>query len=188
MKLPRWAIEWTGHTMISRYPPWIIYRPDIHRVRGEQVRRVLDTVRSGDILLRRFDGYLNTILTKGYYSHAGIFVGGNQVVHAVSQGTIQEDILDFCRADAVCVLGVINVSHAEVIRAVSKAIDAADANIDYDFDFSSLNETYYCTELIDMAYNHIFYNDYVEKFGQLVLMPDGIRNSKRVQMRLEVKP
>ena len=115
-------------------------------------------------------------------------MGDNQVVHAVSQGTIQEDILNFCRADAVCVLCVVNISYEDITRAVARAKAAAEKVVDYDFDFKSGNETYYCTELIDMAYNGIFYNDYQETMGQLVLTPDGIRNSKRVIARLECKP
>ena len=100
MRIPKFLIEFTGHTMLHNRPPWFVYRPDIHKVRGPDVRRILDIVEPGDILLRRFDGYLNTLFTPGYFSHAGIFVGSNQIVHAVSQGTIQEDILNFCRADA----------------------------------------------------------------------------------------
>ena len=190
MKIPRWMIEFTGHTMLHNRPPWFVYRPDIHKVRGADVRRILDTVEPGDILLRRFDGYLNTIFTPGFWGHAGLFVGNNQIVHAVSQGTISEDILNFCRADAVCVFSVVNLTHPkpQIRLAVDRAIAAADENIDYDFDFSGLNETYYCTELIDVVYGYLFAQDYVKKFGQLILMPDGIYKSKQVSIKLEIRP
>jgi len=190
MKIPRWMIEFTGHTMLHNRPPWFVYRPDIHKVRGADVRRILDIVEPGDILLRRFDSYLNTLFTPGYFSHAGIFVGNNQIVHAVSQGTISEDILNFCRADAVCVFSVVNLTHPkpQIRLAVERALAAADENIDYDFDFSGLNETYYCTELIDVVYGYLFAQDYVKKFGQLILMPDGIYKSKQVSIKLEIRP
>lgn len=188
MKLPRWLLKFSGHTMLHKYPPFFVYRPDIHKVRGNDVRRILDVVCEGDILLRRFDGYLNTIFCPGFYSHAGIYVGGNQVVHAVSQGVISEDILNFCRADAICVLEVIVSPEERKSLAVQKAIDFADANIAYDFDFTGNNDLYYCTEMTDVVYHSVFYDDYVEKFGQLILMPDGIRYSKKVRVKLEVKP
>jgi len=174
--------------MLHNRPPWFVYRPDIHKVRGADVRRILDVVEPGDILLRRFDGYLNTVFTKGFYSHAGLYVGNDQMVHAVSQGTISEDLLDFCRADAICVLRVKGIAEGHIIGAITKAKSAADDNIPYDFDFSGLNRTYYCTELVDIVFDRIFYNDYQKYFGKLVLLPDGIRNSKRVRVKLEVKP
>ncbi|GAG07388.1 unnamed protein product, partial [marine sediment metagenome] len=151
MKIPQWIIEFTGHTMLHKYPPFVIYRPDIHKVRGPDVRLVLDIVRKGDILLRRFDGYLNTLLTPGYWGHAGIYVGDNQVVHAVSEGVISEDILNFCRADAVCVLSICGISWERILSAIEKAKTAADQNIEYDFDFCGNNESYYCTELVDIV-------------------------------------
>jgi len=187
MKIPQWMIEFTGHAMLHKYPPWFMYRPDIHRVRGSDVRWVMESLRVGDIHLRRFDGYLNTILTPGFWGHAGIYVGRNQVVHAVSEGVILEDILNFCRTDAVCVLTPLT-TWDEVLIAVDRARAAADENILYDFDFSSNNEKQYCTEMVDIAYSNLFNEDYVEKMGQLILMPDGIRNSKKVFLKLEIKP
>lgn len=188
MKIPRWISEFSGHTMLTKYPPFVIYRPDTHKLKGRHVRWVLRVVQKGDILLRRFDGYLNTVFTPGYFGHAGIYVGDNQVVHAVSQGTIQEDLLNFCRADAICVLSVINKPYETITLVIERAKAAADENIDYDFDFSGSNETYYCTELVDVAYGGLFVGDYVEKLGQLILMPDGIRNSKRTFVKLEIRP
>lgn len=188
LRFPKFLIKATGEIKFSPYPLWVQYKPQMHRVRGPDVRRILDTVRPGDILLRRFDGYLNTVFTPGYFSHAGLYVGDNQIVHAVSQGTISEDILNFCRADAICVLSMVNEPFETITLAIERAKAAADANIDYDFDFSGSNETYYCTELVDVAYGGLFVGDYIEKLGQLILMPDGIRYSKRVSVRLEIKP
>jgi len=187
MKIPRWIIELTGHVMLHNRPPWFVYRPDIHKVRGPDVRRILDTVQPGDILLRRFDGYLNTIFTPGFWGHAGGYVGDSQMVHAVSQGTISEDILNFCRADAICVLKVMVLVEEKAV-AVHRLKNSAEMNIPYDFDFSRKNKTAYCTERLDIAYNGIFFADYVEKFGQWVLVPDGIRYSEKVVCKLEIKP
>jgi len=188
LKVPRWMIEFTSHTMLHNRPPWFVYRPDIHKVRGSYVRQVLKVVSEGDILLRRFDGYLNTIFTPGFYGHAGIYVGNDQVVHSIGTGAKAEDILNFCRADALCVLEVKNFPQDQIEGVVDRALDIANKNVPYDFDFSGANKTYYCTELVDVAYGGIFYEDHIVKFGQLVLMPDGIRYSKRVIVKLEIKP
>jgi len=188
LKIPKWMIEFTGHTMLHNRPPWFVYRPDIHKVRGPDVRRILETVRIGDILLRRFDGYLNTIFTPGFWGHAGLYVGDNQVVHSVSRGVVQEDILNFCRTDAVCVLSVVNALYEITTQAINKAKFAAEKRTPYDFDFAAKNKKYYCTEMVDIIYGGIFCDDYIGKFGRLILTPDGIRYSKRVLVRLEIKP
>lgn len=188
MKLPKWLLEFSGHAYLHKYPMWVIYRPGIHKVKGPDVRKVLDIIKEGDILLRRFDGYLNTIFMPGFFGHAGLYVGDNQIIHAVSQGVISEDILNFCRADAICVLEVTEPYRMLIPNAVSRAKMAANEHVEYDFDFSSTNKSQYCTEMVDIAYSNIFYDDYQMVAGNLVLTPDGIRNSKRAQIKIELKP
>jgi len=194
VKFPKFLIKATGDIKFSKYPLWIQYKPQLHSVKGPQVREILATVRGGDILLRRFSAYLNTVFCPGFFGHAGLYVGNNQIVHAVGQGVIQEDILNFCRCDAICVLGISPqnkfMPYSLMARetAVKEALILADKNVPYDFDFSSDNKTYYCTELVDRVYNGIFYADYSEIAGNYILTPDGIRNSKEVIMKLEIKP
>jgi len=188
MKIPKKLIEFTGHMYLHKKPLWIVYKPDVHKIKGEDVRRVLDIVDTGDILLRRFDGYLNTIFTPGFWGHAGIYIGNNRVVHAISHGTIKEDILNFCRADAICILSVRNIDSIGRHSVSDTACRIASQHIGYDYDFSSTNKKYYCTELVDVLYSHMFDNDYIKKFGKKVLTPDGIRNSQKVSVKLEIKP
>jgi len=182
LRMPKFLIEATGHILLSPRPCWFVWRPNIHKVKGSDVRRIIDVVEPGDILLRRFDGYLNTLLTKGYFSHAGTYVGNNNVVHSVSQGCICEDILNFCRADAVCVLRSKNLYP----EAVAQAQLMAAMNVPYDYQFSSINETYYCTETVDMVHNHMFTEDYTTVAGNCILTPDGIFNSSAVERILTI--
>lgn len=164
---------------------WFVYRPDVHRVRGKDVRQVMECVQPGDILLRRFDGYINTVFTPGFWGHAGLSVGDNQVIHAVSTGTITDDILDFCRTDAVAVLEPL-LTHYEKRRAVHQAKAFAREGIPYDYAFSSDNIALYCTELVDYAYSRVFNASYSWKMGRAILMPDGLRRSPLVRVRLEI--
>jgi len=184
MRIPHCISKLSGHLYLHKYPGWVIYRPDVHRIKGYHVRQVLGVVAPGDILLRRYDGYLNTICTPGYWGHAGLYVGDNQVVHAVEAGVVIEDILDFCRTDAICVL-IPNCDHK---IAVDIALNLAAKKIGYDYDFDYGNEKYYCTELIDKCCQWIFLEDRIEKLGNLILIPDGIRSSKMATMKLEIKP
>jgi uncharacterized protein YycO len=169
--------------MLTKYPPWFVYKPDIHRVRGEDVRRVLDAVQPGDILLRRFDGYLNTIFTPGFWGHAGLYLGDNQAAHAVSQGCIEEDILNFCRADAVAVLRLID-GDSERVCAQAKLIIGM--HVPYDFDFSGTNDTFYCTEFVDVCCDHDFRHDYTMVAGHRILTPDAIYHSSQTDLVIQV--
>ena len=182
LKLPKFLIEATGHIYLHKYPMFIIYKPDIHKVRGKDVRGILESIIPGDILLRRFDQYINTMFTPGFFSHAGIYVGNNNVVHSVSQGCVKEDILNFCRADSVCILRSKDLDP----EATNKAKMIADLNVPYDYEFSSTNESYYCTELVDMVNNHMFKDDYTEVTGHYILTPDSVYNSEAVKLIYEV--
>lgn len=153
-------------------------------MRGDDVRKILNIVESGDILLRRFDQYLNTMFTPGFWGHAGVYVGENQVVHSVSAGCIEEDVLNFCRADAVCVLKVIR--RAGVPAAIERAKAIAEMGVPYDYDFAGDNRTYYCTELVDTVFNGLFYDDYIKKLGNYILMPDGIYKSDKAKLKLQI--
>ena len=74
LKLPKFLLEMSGHVYFHKYPMFLVYRPDIHRVRGKDVRKVLEAIMSGDMILRRFDQYLNTICTPGFWGHASQYV------------------------------------------------------------------------------------------------------------------
>lgn len=47
----------------------------------------------GDILLRRYDGYVNTLFTPGFWGHAALCVSANDVIHAVGVGVVREDLM-----------------------------------------------------------------------------------------------
>ena len=66
MKIPKFLVKFTGDCYLHPKPLFITYKPHHHKVSGTEVREILNTMKPGDILLRRYDGYLNTILTPGY--------------------------------------------------------------------------------------------------------------------------
>jgi hypothetical protein len=89
------------------------------------MRTVIERVRPGDVLVRGYDAYLDGKLIPGLFSHAGIYLGrttdadrcaapaahrerltlGEQtVIHAIAEGVLTEDVLDFCRCDRLVVL------------------------------------------------------------------------------------
>jgi len=214
LSLPTWLLKLTGNIYLYKPPMWIVYKPMHHKVKGSEVRSIINVLQDGDILLRRYDGYLNTLFTPGFWGHAALYVGNNNVIHAVGEGVIIEDILDFCRCDSVGVyrpsvtdvnilnaittaknLNNISIRDTSIrnmnTEAVSDAIDTANQfylnNTQYDYKFQKDNGTVYCTELVDRCYNGIFYADYKTIMGNTILIPDDISKSKAVYTILEVK-
>ncbi len=61
LKPPRFAIKFTGDFKFHQYPPFFVYKPHPYQVTDEIIWEVLDKVKKGDILLRRYDRYLNTL-------------------------------------------------------------------------------------------------------------------------------
>jgi hypothetical protein len=114
-----------GDIKIFRHPLWVVHDPGGYGLHGGDVRSLLDTLRPGDILVRGFDCYLDGKFIPGYFSHAALYLGptrsadvalvpegartrfvvGSQlVIHAVAEGVLMEDILDFGRCDRLAVL------------------------------------------------------------------------------------
>ena len=182
-KIEHGAIAFTGHTMLTKYPPWVVYKPDIHRVRGKDVRSIIGVLEPGDILLRSFDGYLNTIFTPGFWGHGAIYLGSNEIGHAIGTGTCTEDILDFCRCDAVAVL---ELEGADRERIVTQARLLSSMHIGYDYDFMGTNDTYYCTEYVDISCDHAFNAVYKMIGGHRALTPDAIFNFYQIRKKLTI--
>jgi hypothetical protein len=116
-----------GDIKVFRFPFWIVYDPGSYRVKGPECRKIADLLEPGDILLRRYDGYLDSRFIPGVFSHAAIYLGNVeesdkaevpnkgrvsrffetgpcQVAHSTAEGVHLEDILTFCRCDDIAVI------------------------------------------------------------------------------------
>ncbi len=129
-----------GDIKVFKFPMFLVYDPGSYRVKGEHMREVMKLVRPGDILLRRYDQYLDGFFIPGYFSHVGLYLGevteadralvpeakreqlvtGEQVViHALAEGVLMEDFLNFCRCD-----GMLVVRFPEVVQRAWKQTPA----------------------------------------------------------------
>jgi hypothetical protein len=114
-----------GDIKIFRWPMFAVYDPGSYRVKGRDTREVLDLIKPGDVLVRGYEMYLDGKFIPGYFSHAGLYLGelkeedaaqvkegsrrrfrtGKQlVIHAIAEGVLLEDLIDFCRCDRLLVL------------------------------------------------------------------------------------
>ena len=125
-----------------------------YKVKGEDVRKILNTLEPGDVLLRRYNAYLSGLMIPGYFTHAAIYVGDNSVVHLLGDGICKEDILTFTRCDDLMILR--HVDDSVAIKAIKLAWDQLSLNVEYDFDFNTkCSKRFYCTEFIDFCYGNI---------------------------------
>lgn len=114
-----------GDIKVFKHPFWLVYDPGGYQVKGSDLRALLDQLRPGDVLVRGFTAYLDGKFIPGYFSHAGLYLGettradlalvpaqhrdrfvvGKQVmIHAIAEGVLMEDVLDFGRCDRLAVM------------------------------------------------------------------------------------
>lgn len=131
----------------------ILFGESHYQVKGEDVRLILDTLEPGDVLLRKYDHYLGSRLISGYWSHAAIYVGDNQIIHMLGEGVSKEDILTFTRCDDICILR----PKDKIIKAkaIETALEVFNNKVEYDYDFDSVSsERFYCTEFVDYLFGY----------------------------------
>lgn len=143
-----------GDIKVTKYPLWVLYDPDEYSVTGVQQLEILNNIKPGDVLLRGYDNYIDGYFipeddVHGKYSHAGIYVGENEVVHAISPTVTKCNVLDFLRCDRIAILRPVNMN---VPYAIKMANDYAAQKIAYDFDFVQNNSQLYCFELCAKCY------------------------------------
>lgn len=160
---------------IRIYPGGIIIAGDsYYKLKGDETRQILNILKPGDVMLRRYSHYLGSVLIKGYFSHAAIYVGDDQVIHMLGSGINKEDILTFLRCDDICILRSINKDITDF--AVSKAYKFLAGGIEYDYDFDDKKpDKFYCTEFVDNIFNYPVKNT-VSKNN--VILPDDFLKCK----------
>jgi len=164
---------------IRIYPGGIIIAGDSHYdFKGKHMRQALDNLKTGDVLLRRYSHYLGSVLIKGYFSHAAIFVGGNNVIHMLGEGIVREDILTFMRCDDMCILRVANEGLAKQAVLNAHKHESTGVEYDYDFDISSPSRLY-CTEFVDNCFGYPIKK---EKSCSGFILPDNFLESSQFKL------
>ena len=100
--LQRQAMTILGRLKYFKLPPVIVFDPSTYRVKGADVREVLNLIRPGDILLRAYDGYLDSwfirhswvkgdrrLARPAFFTHAALYVGR---LDAVQRAQVASDI------------------------------------------------------------------------------------------------
>ena len=185
-KLKSKFLKWVAE--IRFYKGGVVFFGESHyTVTGEDMRRVLDCVQEGDVLIRRYSHKLGSVFIPGHFSHAALYVGNNKIIHSIGSGVQEDDILHFCRCDSISILRVPNINVSEISIIIKKAVAMKNNHVKYDFDFRKGNDTYYCTEFIDVCMEDLFEDDYKMKFGRLALTPDNMFASDKIDNFLTIR-
>jgi len=93
----------------------------------------------------------------------------------LGDGITKEDILTFTRCDDISILRMPILIESDIKEILDEVNKLYDKDVDYDYSFSSTNEKFYCSELIDKIYNgRIVYNN---KITDDLVMPDDFLTS-----------
>ncbi len=146
-----------------------------YHLKGPECRDILNVLKPGDLLLRRFDHYLGALAIPGYWCHVAIYVGNNLVIQMSTTGINSEDILTFLRSDNIIVLRP-NIRYKHLTsQAIEKAYQYLPQNIPYDFEFNFKDASKMsCTELIRDCYN---YPEFYTKKLKNYIVPDDFLHS-----------
>ena len=153
-----------------KHPFWFAFKPAGYKLKGEDYRIVKNIIQPGDILLQRWEGWIDKWFIPGFWNHAGIYVGGHkeQVVHAVSEGVLIEDLINFMRTDHLIIL---RAKKENVDKALEKVWNIIGSEYDFSFDFTN-SRRFSCTEVIDYCFPEIL--ERKSYFGRQTITPDSI--------------
>lgn len=117
-------------------------------VTGYDISKIMELLKPGDVLIRGYDEYLDGkfIPDEKGYSHAGLYVGDDEIIHAAAPCVQKIHVIDFCQADRIMVLRP-SYGTDEAIQLAHNRLD-----IPYDFDYSTDIGKLYCFELIASCY------------------------------------
>lgn len=133
-----------GDIKIYKTPCWCLYNPDEYEynIRGEFIREINNVIQPGDVVLRGYNHYLDSWLIPGEFSHSGVYIGDNKIIHAIAEGIKEIDLIDFFQCDKACVLRP-NKGSQEAVNCAKSFLGKH-----YDFDFNNEDSSeFYCHEM-----------------------------------------
>jgi hypothetical protein len=102
--MKKFIINWFKTFFICRYykqfTSWIEDLKSLEKppkIKAEHIRRVLQVIKPGDIILRGYNHYVDKFLFKNEYTYSGICVDENNIIYSDEKGKTQVDIMDFIK-------------------------------------------------------------------------------------------
>lgn len=131
----------------SRFLTWfgdIYFATELPLVKASHIREVMRLAKPGDVICRRYNSFLDSHFIKGEFTHSGVVVDAENMVHAVAEGVGLVDIIDYVKdCDGFVLL------RPRPTYFPNAAVHFARLQIGkpYDFVFRRGLDAYYCHEL-----------------------------------------
>jgi hypothetical protein len=147
------VIKIFGNIHFSWYPLFLSFGNTKYWLKGKEQRIVLNLIKPGDIILRRYSGYINNRFIPGFWSHVGIVEDDENIIHATTHGVIREDILTFFRTDFIGLCRIKDLTDFDIHKATEGLRNALGTKYDYYFDTKD-SKNLYCSELTWLVWNN----------------------------------
>lgn len=140
-------LTWIGDIYMATEPPLC---------KAKHIEDMMEVIQEGDILMRGYNYYLDSIFIPGDYTHSGLVINKREVIHSIAEGVQSIHPMDFVKdTDRFCILRP-QYQGNSVYLATDRALWHCEANkTEYDFTFKE-DGRYYC---------HEFTADCLEKAG-----------------------
>jgi len=117
------------------------------KVTAVDIRAIAYKAKSGMVICRKYNYYLDSYFIPGEYTHSGILETDKTVIHAIAAGVERIDIIDFIKdADGFCLLDVDELLYYNRGKSTFYAITQLGKPYDFKFDGVSVT-AFFCHEL-----------------------------------------
>lgn len=194
-KIKSWFLKIFGDIKIFKWPMFIVYDPVLYQISGAKLREVVSALQPGDIVVRGYVHYADGYFIPGIYSHSGLYVGNNNVIHSTAEGVNRVDILDFLQCDRCA---VIRPACEDKASHITKAIERAHEYLGtpYDFAFTEGDDAFYCHEFTAACYKELRIEKKIARLSGLlkwikkkepVFLAESFMTSPDFKVILEIK-
>jgi hypothetical protein len=120
---------------------------------AEIAERIRELIRPGDVFVTRKDSAVTNYFLPGYWPHAALYIGDDQVIESLKDGVRQRTLDSPFGNDAVTVLRP-TLDDALIDRVIDRARLHVGKPYDFDFDFTR-SDRIVCTEVVYRSYEGI---------------------------------
>ena len=185
-------LEIFGDIKIFNFPMWLVYDNSEFAVNGNKILEISELIEPGDLIFRGYDHYLDSkfIPDTKSYSHGAIYIGNNEIIHAVAKGVSKINIIDFCQCDRIMIMRPRKYKR----EAIKKAKEFEKNKIPYDYGFNNSIQQLYCFELCGKCYEKLYIPTQIVKkfFGLIrkndVYLAESFRKSEDFELIFEYNP
>ena len=130
-------LTWFGDIYFATQPPLC---------KAKQIERMMEVIKTGDVICRGYTYYLDGYFIPGEYTHSGIVINERGMVHSIAEGVGYIHPIDFVKDTDRFVIIRPRYKNNNEQQAIERAIWHSDCNnTQYDFTFSDPNK-FYCHE------------------------------------------